>query len=563
MYCSKCGKEIKEGNTFCTNCGEPIISETKKIENKKEIKIKLTSIIVFLVLVVLAFLIIVFIISKGSNKEILDKDNNIEKSNNAEVLEEYKYITQDSNVSPTKKEFIGVFSTELTQGLEQGISNDVNTQIKYYDSSCPNIKTYAQETYFENKITGKKDKAIEQQYYYNATNNNIIGHRYYTISLPYLIQGLNANNMTLDEFETTHTNATINIFRNLHNDRSEQEIEKAKKYIEYWTNQMTDNGIIQDEITINGEVYTYRVLGDVLKILRTFNNNEEMELLYLAFDINSNPKEVIENWFNAVTVINDNVSYDTTENFIDEIKSKYPNESEEICTNGAEYWLLDTAGKKIYFYDLESFEKALGNTSINETSKNTTNNNTNNQNSNKTQNENELEPYTRHLIAFEEGFAIENYTETLDNWGIKYKVNKVQDLNFDDNVVTKIEPNNCYIDKNTIVTFSVSDNTYDMSVVVDTQYLVGLANITGKYSGDKIQLTLKINGQIIFNGTTDVLGMVHSLSLGNISGKSTGTYNVEATVDGVTITKKINYNIRCNSYTQRFEIYAGGDIGGG
>ena len=41
MYCVKCGKEVKEGTKFCTNCGAEI--EAQKEEKKEELKdVKLT-----------------------------------------------------------------------------------------------------------------------------------------------------------------------------------------------------------------------------------------------------------------------------------------------------------------------------------------------------------------------------------------------------------------------------------------------------------------------------------------------------------------------------------------
>ena len=555
MYCPKCGKEIKNGNTFCTNCGEAITTD-KQNDEKKIIKIKFTHLIIFIIAIALIIgILLVVSLNKGNiiqkykdSKELTSKGTNIESNNSDKV-----YITLDSNVSPTGKEFIGEFTENLTNVYQDMTKGNASLLKKYYDTSIENMKQLSIESSLRDY------KYTEIVFYYNGTNNKIIGAKQAVNDIQLYEQVANYDNTNTNEVLEKFMTAATNIFLDAHNDNSSQEfLDRYNKYNDYLQKNFSNVG--NTDFEYNNYKFTYRVIGDIICVVTTdkFDNNK-IEVLLFAHNENNKPEDEIKLWYDTVNVIDENVSDDTIQNFIDEIKSKYPNESEEICTDGEQYWLLDTAGKKIYFYDLESFENALGNTNINETSKNSQN--TNNQNSNKKQNE--LDPYTRQLISFEEGFTIENYTEKLDNWGIKYKVNKVQDLNYENNVVTKIEPNNCYIDKNTIVTLSVSDNTYDMSVIVDTQYLVGLANITGKYSGDKIQLTLKINGQTIFNGTTDVLGMVHSLSLGNISGKPAGTYNIEATVDGVTITKKINYNIRCNSYTQRFEIYAGGDIGGG
>ena len=33
MICKKCGREIKEGNNFCTNCGTKVVLEEKRDNN--------------------------------------------------------------------------------------------------------------------------------------------------------------------------------------------------------------------------------------------------------------------------------------------------------------------------------------------------------------------------------------------------------------------------------------------------------------------------------------------------------------------------------------------------
>ena len=38
MFCTNCGKEIKEGNNFCTNCGTKINNLEKEIETNKIIE---------------------------------------------------------------------------------------------------------------------------------------------------------------------------------------------------------------------------------------------------------------------------------------------------------------------------------------------------------------------------------------------------------------------------------------------------------------------------------------------------------------------------------------------
>lgn len=45
MYCEKCGEKIKEGNSFCTNCGTPKKVITK-VEVKEEKKVEVTPTVV-------------------------------------------------------------------------------------------------------------------------------------------------------------------------------------------------------------------------------------------------------------------------------------------------------------------------------------------------------------------------------------------------------------------------------------------------------------------------------------------------------------------------------------
>lgn len=548
MYCKKCGKEIKEGNTFCTNCGEPInnIKEnttrtetntnTDEKENnksdKKVIKLKLWHIIT-ITLICLALLIgVVVIFNNKNNSDKLQNVNNI--------------VAQDTSKSNDKK-----YDVEIGKYYKYSLDNQYSS-IMFNDTTGFIIKSGVVNSE-ENVETGTyqiEDNKITFTINYNSIYGDGEGISDEDVKIPYTKEMTILENGNI-EYVTPYTTC---LYVKEGSNTGTEEITSANLletiYAKYPEMKEKDGFICTD-----GEQYWLLDKAGKKIYFHDLDSFDSALVKTYTSDDNANEHEIqtnSKNNDNNTSTSNSNsskaeqlysqiakgMSYSEVRTILGEPKSK--NNSKYTSTY---IWVIDGSTITVHFQYDKVYQVLFG--------------------KNSAKNESNLDPETTHLISFATGFAIEDYTEKLDNWGIKYKVNKVQDLNYDNNVVTKIEPNNCYIDKNTIVTLSVSDNTYDMSVVVDTQYLVGLANITGKYSGDKIQLTLKINGQTIFNGTTDVLGMVHSLSLGNISGKSTGTYNVEATVDGVTITKKINYNIRCNSYTQRFEIYAGGDIGGG
>lgn len=104
MLCKKCGKEIKEGNNFCTNCGKPVNNNHKKIADKIEIKsdniIKRNLKIIIPIIVIILIATIVFaILNINDNEEIESNTNNeieteeIESSNDIEIGVEYKCIT--------------------------------------------------------------------------------------------------------------------------------------------------------------------------------------------------------------------------------------------------------------------------------------------------------------------------------------------------------------------------------------------------------------------------------------------------------------------------------------
>lgn len=67
MICKKCGKEIKEENNFCTNCGTKVVWEDE-IDNKQDINNKDLKFskkekigIVFIIIFVIAFMIYLLI----------------------------------------------------------------------------------------------------------------------------------------------------------------------------------------------------------------------------------------------------------------------------------------------------------------------------------------------------------------------------------------------------------------------------------------------------------------------------------------------------------------------
>ena len=270
MYCKKCGKEIKEGNTFCTNCGEPInnIKEnttrtetntnTDEKENnksdKKVIKLKLWHIIT-ITLICLALLIgVVVIFNNKNNSDKLQNVNNI--------------VAQDTSKSNDKK-----YDVEIGKYYKYSLDNQYSS-IMFNDTTGFIIKSGVVNSE-ENIETGTyqiEDNKITFTINYNSIYGDGEGISDEDVKIPY------TKEMTILE----------------------------NGNIEYVTPYTT--------------------------------------CLYVKEGSNTGTEEI------------------TSANLLETIYAKYPEMKEKdgfICTDGEQYWLLEKAGKKIYFHDLDSFDSAL------------------------------------------------------------------------------------------------------------------------------------------------------------------------------------------------------------
>lgn len=98
MKCSKCGKEIKEGNNFCTYCGTSIKADNEEIEKENTINTKNTNkikhrlpkfkiIIPIIVVALIAICIIVAIILKNKTKEDTNPNEVVEEQQETSKIE--------------------------------------------------------------------------------------------------------------------------------------------------------------------------------------------------------------------------------------------------------------------------------------------------------------------------------------------------------------------------------------------------------------------------------------------------------------------------------------------
>lgn len=252
MLCKKCGKEIKEGNSFCTNCGKDVNEcienketlEDKVKKNNKKIAIK----IVLPIIIIIIIAIIIIIVLK------MNKDENTETNVNTET--KIEKIT-DTNIE------IGVNYECITEGTIGFIR--FNTD-----------KDFIMQTGVENS-----ELFIETGTYINLENE---------------------------------VKLTVNYNSELNRD----DIEESKE--------MPYNEKIK--ILENGDL--------------EYANEYNFTLIFSKNAKNSDEEAI-------------------SENLLDEIYAKYPELKDTegiICTNGIDYWLLDKEGKKVYFEDMESFERA-------------------------------------------------------------------------------------------------------------------------------------------------------------------------------------------------------------
>lgn len=299
MNCKKCGNEIKEGNEFCTNCGYSI--NGKKKNKLKEYKIPIIIICIFVIIIILIFGIKAIFNKKDSTNYI---NNEVNIDTNIVVGEENQseekvYITQDSDVSPTGKEFIGEFSNSLTEIYQDYKSGNASMIKKYYSTNISNMKQFSIEN------SSNNEKIVETVYYYNTLNNKIIGSRYIINDINIYEKILAYNNSTLEEFLNTSIKGSFNIFLNAHNDNSSQEF---KERFENYNKYINDNFSKLENKNFDDDNYSfmYNVLGDTLCINTNYkNNSNKIEVLLIAYDENTNPEEIIKKWYSNVITLNE------------------------------------------------------------------------------------------------------------------------------------------------------------------------------------------------------------------------------------------------------------------
>ena len=184
MFCSNCGKEIKEEDRFCQNCGakNEFFNENNKIneenvclklENNYESDNKLKAkkpLVKQLIIEILIFLVIIgfgysFIFgnndSKEENKNKYTKESTYEKNSN--------YNNVDTKEIENNGNYNNYVNTEKNINTNENYSNEENNtnEFKYYYNekygysiSYPNELTDFQEYYGNDIVASNKDSSV-------------------------------------------------------------------------------------------------------------------------------------------------------------------------------------------------------------------------------------------------------------------------------------------------------------------------------------------------------------------------------------------------------------------
>ncbi len=151
MNCKKCGKELKEGAKFCSECGEPINSETSK-RNSKLTLVIIGTIVIFAI-------IIGYLIMNKMSKERENTNTNINMQNTIINTNENN---KNTNIPSSNK------GTNIQ-------SNNVNTNAQNKNTSTSaqnNITSTNSQSSSTSLQTNTKPKEIKTKKVYSAVPLN-------------------------------------------------------------------------------------------------------------------------------------------------------------------------------------------------------------------------------------------------------------------------------------------------------------------------------------------------------------------------------------------------------
>lgn len=324
MFCKKCGKEIRESNTFCTNCGQTINEEVKseKTTNKK---IKYIVLGVLLLIVIIIGVLLIY-----NNKGIVKIGSNIENNINTN--------TDKDNIQETKKTTL--YDIETVQAYE----NNPTTLVEAIGLAAVMEKCTVE------------DKVLIDTYGIDAScyimSDDVIGVYIHFRRPEYINQGY--------EMYGVEPKLTGYYIESRYGVVKVNDVDALLKDDRGTIKQLMDNNVVEASM---GEYYhneTFLPAGlDEYSSKSTFDAKYE-----LVIKKTEKIKTAIYNMaISKGWIEGENIDIDkdlaNMENFLEAICIKYPTAKNEIQTDGANYWIVTKDSKKIYFTDFTSFEIAL------------------------------------------------------------------------------------------------------------------------------------------------------------------------------------------------------------
>lgn len=154
MFCKNCGKEIKDTEKFCPNCGTPVGSEESKVADTKQTQISHTvstgkklnpKAIVLLLLAVILIFIAVKIFSGNSSKEQLKFNLTVVNNTGVDI---YRLYASETDTDDWEEDILGddilyageqyliVFTiTEDNMDWDFAIEDSQGNMLEFYDLS--------------------------------------------------------------------------------------------------------------------------------------------------------------------------------------------------------------------------------------------------------------------------------------------------------------------------------------------------------------------------------------------------------------------------------------------
>lgn len=549
MFCNKCGKELKDGAKFCTECGN-------KVKYDNGIKYKKLPLIIIAVIIIIAVVVGIIFITKGNNHNEV-QINNLEQNK----MSTNKQLIREDTTAPR--------SVTYNFKLE-----DVKQAM---DRACKDLNI---NPYLDFKYTRSQNGVDFYEAYRDETKNNgclvsVMVYNDYVINIRFIyyqdmIEQLTAGeynvffNILKDNYSEDYSNQIKSILEKLENEKYEyyenticyKEVQDNFGTTEYSitastiesynelegmsSNDTANNGLNEQtndtNNTQNEKDLIKRTIESYAKLTTQYDGYNLRYAYYGQYARSQNGEDVYKitylTGYTGLYYVR-LVSLDSTNTMI--------NKKTDLCkeTLSGPQLIVETEYKKIWG-------------SLNYSSNTTNNSNKSNSSSSNSQKETVEVPY------FTMGYELQEYTSKLDNLGISYKIVKGQDLNYSNNTVISVEHNGEKIEKGTTITITIADNVYDMKVMVNTGYLLGLADLG--YDYESVNLIIKINDTTICNGTferTDTRTEM-PITVGTYKGKP-DNLKLDITIEGKKITKSINYRF-VEDYPG-IVIYKGGDIG--